>query len=55
MKTTSERFEKVTDNAGETFYCPLEVAGESGRRTDPEACVEATTVERYAGNLNIVD
>ena len=55
MKTTKERFEKVTDHSGETFYCPLEVTGKNGRGTDPEACVEATTVERYAGNINIVD
>ena len=54
MKTKNELYEQLTDKSGETYYCPLGTAAKTGNRADSEACVEGTTVERYAGNLTVV-
>ena len=55
MNTKNEPFVKVADESGEDFYCPLDGLAESGHKVEPDACVEAVTVERYSGNLNILD
>lgn len=45
------------DESGEKFFCPAFARGNSdGLRADAlDVCVEASTVGRYAGNLNIDD
>jgi len=53
MKRMNETFERVTDKTGEDYYCPLNEQIETGRVVEPEACVEASTVERYSGNINV--
>lgn len=55
MKTTNERFKRTTDDSGEDYYCPLGRQTEAGPESDLASCVEVSTVERYAGNLNIID
>ena len=57
MKTSSDTFETYVDEDGETFFCPSSVMEES--RGVPagmsDECVEASTVGRYAGNLDFSD
>ena len=55
MKSTNETFKRTTDDSGEDVYCPLDRQTDTGREGDLESCVEVSTVERYAGNLNIID
>lgn len=53
MKRKNETFEKVTNETGEAYYCPMNEHPETRPEVEPEACVEASTVERYSGNINI--
>jgi len=53
MTRTNETFERVTDQTGEDYYCPLNEQRETSPEVEPEACVEASTVERYSGNINV--
>ena len=55
MKTKKETFKRVTDDTGEAYYCPFSEQSETGPAIEPDACVEASTVERYSGNLNVAD
>lgn len=57
MILNNEIYVKYADENGEQYYCPIISFGEG----DPESghylddCVEASTVGRYLGNLNVVD
>jgi len=57
MKKNDEIYVKYADENGEQYYCPIT----SIRDDEPESsrflddCVEASTVGRYSGNLNVVD
>ena len=57
MNTHTETFGTFKDETGETYYCPL--GGVSDNRIvsdeDFDNCVEASTVGRYSGNLNVID
>ena len=57
MIKNNEIYVKYADENGEEYYCPI-----GGINDDPAAsesylddCVEASTVGRYSGNLDIVD
>lgn len=57
MRTSSNTFKPYVDEFGEKFFCPLSAFVESrkvpaGKRDE---CVEASTVGRYAGNLDFSD
>jgi hypothetical protein len=57
MERTKTVYQQVTDETGETLYCPTRATGGS-RAADAEMnedCVEASTVGRYSGNLEVVD
>jgi hypothetical protein len=53
MKKMNETFKRVTGEAGEDYYCPLNEQTETGPVVEPDACVEASTVERYSGNISV--
>jgi hypothetical protein len=57
MNTTHDRFKKVVDETGEEFFCP--VSAVTSTSVDSEYafdnCVEASTVGRYSGNLELAD
>ena len=57
MTTKSEIFGKYKDETGEAHYCPIsEVADNSiVSEWEMDNCVDVSTVERYAGNLNVAD
>jgi hypothetical protein len=47
---------RFTDPTGELFYCPINKSkNTSDPRSVPDNCVEASTIGRYAGNINRVD
>jgi hypothetical protein len=46
---------RFTDPTGEVFYCPINASKISSPQSVPEECVEASTIGRYAGNINRVD
>ena len=57
MKTTDDIFGKFEDDTGETFYCPVKEVSDNNIVSEWEIdnCVEASTVGRYSGNLNVAD
>ena len=57
MKTENDIFGKFEDETGEEYYCPLDTAYTNRIDSDwaIDNCVEASTVERYSGNLEVVD
>jgi len=55
MKAANETLKRITDDSGEVYYCPIGLQPDAGRPSAMESCVEASTVERYAGNLNIIE
>lgn len=48
-------FKKLTDAAGDEFFCPLDLAHKLEHKTDRDfsECVGKDVVGRYAGNLDI--
>jgi hypothetical protein len=50
-------YAKLKNGAGEDYYCPAYVTERRHdlKTADWDDCVEASTVGRYAGNLDIVD
>ena len=57
MKANDNTFGKFEDETGEEFYCPIDAVADPSVVSEWEIddCVEATTVGRYSGNLNVVD
>ena len=57
MDQKNEIFGKYKDDTGEEYYCPIRKMVDSHlvSEWDLDNCVEATTAERYSGNLNIAD
>ena len=57
MKSNEEIFGKYKDESGEAYYCPINAVADNHIVSEWELdnCVEASTAERYSGNLNIVD
>jgi hypothetical protein len=48
---------KVKDGTGNDFLCPIDALIDPGDATEAELgnCVESAVVERYAGNINVVE
>ena len=56
MTQKKEIFVRVKDNAGNEFICPID-ALKDPKTAPPEEldqCVDDGTVERYAGNIDVV-
>jgi hypothetical protein len=50
-------YEKVSDENGESYYCPMDHVTDSPVAADrlPDGCVETSVVGRYAGNIQLAD
>jgi len=55
MSNDNNEYKRVTDDAGEDYYCPLGTKAYAEGLLDADECVEASTVERYSGNLEKID
>ncbi|MGD2014550.1 MAG: hypothetical protein PVG84_12420 [Desulfobacterales bacterium] len=57
MTNNNEIFGKYMDEAGEVYYCPISEVADNiiVSEWEMDNCVDVSTVERYAGNLNIVE
>jgi hypothetical protein len=57
MKTEDTTYSRYTDGSGEEYYCPMNTFSKERALDDEalEACVEASTVGRYSGNLEVID
>jgi len=55
MSNANDVFKRVTDATGEDYYCPLGAKEYAAGQPDADECVEASTVERYSGNLKKID
>ena len=57
METNQDVYERVTDDSGETLYCPVGAVSTIRAAAGPSSdeCVEASTVGRYSGNMAVVD
>jgi len=57
MNSKNEVFGNYEDEAGDAYYCPISAVADNTIVSEWELdnCVEASTAERYSGNLNIVD
>ena len=57
MTTKDEIFGKYNDETGEAYYCPINEVADNKVVSEWEMdnCVDVSTVERYAGNLNVPD
>ncbi len=57
MTTKNEVFGKYSDETGEDYYCPINEVADNNivSEWEMENCVDVSTVERYAGNLNVAD
>jgi len=55
MSNVNDEFKRVTDDTGEDYYCPLGTKEYADGQPDADECVEASTVERYSGNLNKIN
>lgn len=57
MTTKNELFGKYKDETGIAYYCPISEVADNNivSEWEIENCVDVSTVERYAGNLNIAD
>ena len=55
MTTKNDQFKKVADETGETFFCPVDAVTSSSIDSyyASDNCVEASTVGRYSGNLDV--
>jgi len=56
INAKDEIFGKYTDETGEEYYCPIMSVSDGHVVCDWELdnCVEASTAQRYSGNLKIV-
>lgn len=52
---SDEIFGKFEDETGEKFYCPVDAIADQRvvSEWEIEDCVEASTVGRYSGNINV--
>ena len=57
MSPDNKVFGKYEDEVGEDYYCPVDAVADNTIVSEWELdnCVEASTTERYSGNLNILD
>jgi len=57
MNSKNEIFGKYRDETGEAYYCLIKEVADNNIVSEWEIdnCVEASTAERYSGNLNVVD
>ena len=57
MESKNEVFGKYEDETGEAYYCPISAVVDNTIVSEWEIdnCVEASTAERYSGNLKVVD
>ena len=57
MKNSFDSYGVYEDDAGESYFCPLDLLDQNRTVSgnDLDNCVEASTVGRYSGNLNVVD
>jgi hypothetical protein len=57
MTNNNEIFGKYMDEAGEVYYCPISEVADNiiVSEWEMDNCVDVSTVERYAGNLNTVE
>ena len=57
MNSKNEVFGKYKDETGEAYYCPISKIADNTIVSEWEIdnCVEASTAERYSGNLNVVN
>ena len=57
MERKITKYVRVKDEAGNAFVCPLDNLRNPQDLTaeEIEECVDAATVGRYAGNIDIVD
>ena len=57
MKSNNEVFGKYKDETGEDYYCPISAVADNRIVSEWELdnCVEASTAERYSGNLNLAE
>ena len=57
MTTKNDQFKKVADETGESFFCPVDAVTSSSVDSDfaSDNCVEASTVGRYSGNLDVAE
>jgi hypothetical protein len=57
MRAGEQRYGKSANASGEAVYGPLQAAtdGPVAPNTPSGACVEASTVGRYSGNIDGVD
>jgi hypothetical protein len=57
METGDKIFGKFEDETGEEFYCPVDAVADQRVVSEWEIqdCVEASTVGRYSGNINVTN
>ena len=57
MRSKDEIYRKFEDETGEEYYCPIAEVSDSRIVSEWELdhCIEASTVGRYSGHLNVVD
>ena len=57
MNSHDKVFGKYEDESGEDYYCPIDAVADNAIVSEWELdnCVEASTTERYSGNLNITN
>ena len=57
MNSKNEVFGKYEDETGEAYYCPISAVADNTivSEWEIENCVEASTTERYSGNINIAE
>lgn len=51
-----DRYRKVSDDTGQSFYCPLAaVASDNRLKADRrDDCIETEVVHRYSGQIRVV-
>lgn len=56
MNDKSEKFRQYEDESGETYFCPMHAVNHDRYVSEGEIdnCVEASTVGRYSGNIDVV-
>ena len=57
MKNKDDIFGKFEDEMGEIYYCPINEVADNNIVSEWELdnCVEASTVGRYSGSINVAD
>jgi hypothetical protein len=57
MIKNNQIFEKYIDETGEEYYYPINAVADDHIVSERELdnCVEASTSNRYSGNINLVD